>query len=125
MVYLNEDWQESWGGALEFWPTLESGPTVTINPIMNRTAVFSTQGAAHGHPKPVNAPGGRSRLCFSACYFTSPDLDASPGDHHGVLFADAGPSSKAAALARAVIPPIALDGARALRRQVRRRRAQA
>ena len=89
LVYLNDDWQEDWGGSLELWRTLSDGPVQSIVPLMNRMAVFSTPGAPHGHPKPITAPAGRSRLCFSAYYFTSPDTEDAPTESHGVLFSAA------------------------------------
>jgi hypothetical protein len=125
LVYLNPDWQASWGGQLELWRSLDDGPTAEIVPTMGRMVVFSTPGAAHGHPKPVVAPDGRSRLCFSAYYFTSPDAPDGPTDFHGVLFKSR--SSETSRLLRAVrqlCPPIVLEGAKLGIRQLRRRAAE-
>ena len=57
LVYLNQDWEDGWGGELELWRSLDDGPVQRIAPIFNRMVVFSTPGAAHGHP----AAGGRAR----------------------------------------------------------------
>ena len=111
LVYLNSDWQPEWGGQLELWDSLEHGPATVINPTMGRMVVFSTPGAAHGHPQPVRAPDGRSRLCFSAYYFTSPNA-AVARPHHGVVFNDLVGGSRAGRLARRLAPPIVVDGAR-------------
>ena len=70
LVYLNAGWQPGWGGQLELWSSHAGGPDVEIVPLMGRLVVFETVDAVHGHPKPVRAPGGRSRLCFSAYYYT-------------------------------------------------------
>jgi hypothetical protein len=82
LVYLNENWQPEWGGQLELSRSMDDGPVKEIVPLLNRTVVFPTPDAAHGHPKPITAPAGRSRLCFSAYYFTSPGGEpkrAAPG----------------------------------------------
>lgn len=122
LVYLNDGWQEDWGGNLELWRTLDSGPTRSIVPLMNRMVVFSTPQTPHGHPQPVVAPEDRSRLCFSAYYFTSPDRPDSPTDRNGVLFSQREERAGLAGLARKLLPPLAMDGVRAARRCVRRHR---
>ncbi|MDY7104193.1 MAG: 2OG-Fe(II) oxygenase [Actinomycetota bacterium] len=119
LVYLNEDWQEDWGGRLELCRTVDGRTVRSIVPVLGRMVIFSTPGAAHGRPEPVRAPGGRSRLCFSAYYFTSPDLPDTPVENHGVLFAERSRSRRATA-AR-FVPPIVLDGARTVRRNLRSR----
>lgn len=122
LLYLNPDWEPAWGGQLELWRSLTEGPVVEIVPLMNRMAIFTTPGAAHGHPKKITAPGGRSRLCFSAYYFTSPDAPDSPATSHGVLFSDRPASSRRALqLARQLLPPVVVDAGRAGLRQLRRR----
>ncbi len=123
LVYLNENWDPSWGGGLELWRTLEDGPVVEIVPELNRMAIFTTPNAPHGHPRPITCPPGRSRLCFSAYYFTSPDREDSPTETHGVLFSSThGAASKANSLGQ-FVPPIVVDGVKAARRAYRRRQA--
>ena len=123
LLYLNEGWQEDWGGQLELWRSLEEGPVRSIVPLMNRMVVFSTPDAAHGHPRRVVAPEGRKRLCFSAYYFTSPDQPDSPSGRNGVLFSERSERGGAADLARRLVPPIVADWLRAARRWQRRRAA--
>jgi hypothetical protein len=125
LVYLNPNWEASWGGQLELWRSLDEGPVTEIVPLMGRMVVFSTPGAAHGHPKPVAAPDGRSRLCFSAYYFTSPDAPDGPADFHGVLFRSRSRrTSRALRAVRSLCPPILIDGVKLAIRQVRRRSVQ-
>jgi hypothetical protein len=124
LVYLNPDWEAAWGGQLELWRSLDDGPVVEVVPTMGRMVVFSTPGAAHGHPKPVVAPDGRSRLCFSAYYFTSPDAPDGPTDFHGVLFRSrSSETSRVLRAVRRLCPPILLDGIKLGIRQLRRRSA--
>ncbi len=122
LVYLNDDWDAAWGGQLELWRSLEGPKVAEVVPLMNRMVVFSTPDAAHGHPQPVTAPPGRSRLCFSAFYYSSPDLADAPTTRHGVLFSEQSYQAKASAtLVKRLLPPILADGVRAARRAARRR----
>lgn len=124
LVYLNEDWDPAWGGQLELWRSLKGPKVAEVVPLMNRMVVFSTPDAAHGHPQPVVAPPGRSRLCFSAFYYSSPELAETPTTRHGVLFSEQSSRSKAStSLAKRLLPPIVADGAKAVRRELRRRAA--
>ena len=120
LVYLNDGWQPDWGGQLELWQTIADGPVQTIVPVMNRTVVFSTPDALHGHPTPVAAPGGRHRLCFSAYYFTSPDGDRARA--HGVRFVAGRPRTSWKHRVRRLLPPALYDVLKSVRRRVRRAR---
>jgi hypothetical protein len=74
IVYLNEDWTEADGGALELWD--DGGKAAEILPTFNRTLVFETSDRSfHGHPTPL--PGPRPRRSFAAYYFTT-----SPPPHY-------------------------------------------
>lgn len=69
LIYLNEDWQEAWGGALEL-----HGDTVTTIPVHGGTAVlFETDGNSwHGHPSPLMCPENRSRRSLALYYYRQP-----------------------------------------------------
>jgi hypothetical protein len=55
IVYLNEDWTEADGGALELWD--DGGKAAEILPTFNRTLVFETSDRSfHGHPTPLPGP---------------------------------------------------------------------
>ncbi|MFK7900288.1 MAG: 2OG-Fe(II) oxygenase [Cyclobacteriaceae bacterium] len=72
LVYLNEDWEESYGGHFELWEKDMSKSVVKILPIFNRLAIFSTTGDSwHGHPDPVTCPEGRSRKSLALYYYTN------------------------------------------------------
>ena len=72
LVYLNEDWEEEWGGHLDLWDDVEKGSLkVRIPPHMNTTAIFSTtEKSWHGHPDPLRCPEDRLRRFISAYYYT-------------------------------------------------------
>lgn len=71
LIYLNKDWDESYGGHFELWEKDMSKCAVKILPIFNRMAMFSTTGDSwHGHPDPLTCPEGRSRKSLALYYYT-------------------------------------------------------
>jgi len=71
LVYLNKDWDESYGGHLELWNKDVSNAEVKILPIFNRLALFSTNEVSwHGHPDPLNCPENRSRRSIALYYYS-------------------------------------------------------
>ena len=72
LVYLNEDWEESYGGHFELWERDMSACAVKILPLFNRVALFSTTGDSwHGHPDPLCCPEDRSRKSLALYYYTN------------------------------------------------------
>lgn len=72
LIYLNEDWDESYGGHFELWERDMSRCAVKILPLFNRVALFSTTGDSwHGHPDPLTCPPGRSRKSLALYYYTN------------------------------------------------------
>ncbi|WP_262410641.1 2OG-Fe(II) oxygenase [Aquipseudomonas alcaligenes] len=81
LLYLNPDWQESWGGHLELWDQDMQGPPVRILPKLNRCVIFSTTANSfHGHPYPLQCPDGVHRKSIALYYYTNgrPDGEAEP-----------------------------------------------
>ena len=72
LVYLNKDWEESYGGHFELWERDMSKSAVKILPLFNRIAMFSTTGDSwHGHPDPLSCPEDRSRRSLALYYYTN------------------------------------------------------
>lgn len=72
LIYLNEDWEEEYGGHFELWERDMSRSVVRIAPHFNRIAMFSTTGDSwHGHPDPLNCPPERSRRSLALYYYTN------------------------------------------------------
>lgn len=72
LVYLNENWEESYGGHFELWDTEMKGCVTKILPLFNRMAIFSTTDFSyHGHPDPLNCPPDRSRKSLALYYYTN------------------------------------------------------
>jgi Rps23 Pro-64 3,4-dihydroxylase Tpa1-like proline 4-hydroxylase len=87
LIYLNRDWEKSWGGSLQLWEKDMSKCVQDILPIFNRAVIFNTtQDAFHGHPHPLNTPEEISRYSFALYYFTKekPEMDNFIETHHAV-----------------------------------------
>lgn len=90
LVYLNRDWDPSFGGDLELWDVGMKRCVERVAPLFNQAVIFNTSAQAyHGHPEPLVCPADRSRVSMALYYFTkgSPDLKvrsthyrARPGD---------------------------------------------
>lgn len=72
LIYLNEDWQDEWGGHLELWDPALAGPPRRVSPIANRCVIFSTTSDSfHGHPHPLKCPEGIYRKSIALYYYTN------------------------------------------------------
>jgi len=72
LVYLNKDWDESYGGHFELWKTDMSECGAKILPLFNRMAIFSTTDKSyHGHPDPLQCPDGMSRKSLALYYYSN------------------------------------------------------
>lgn len=73
IVYLNKNWQESWGGELEFWDDKDGEPdnkVLSISPKFNRAVIFRTDGDFwHGLPEMIAAPNGENRQSIAMFYY--------------------------------------------------------
>ena len=75
IVYLNAQWQDSWGGALGFWRDDGGKPgelVKSIAPLFNRAVIFDTTNAWHGLPEPITCPPGQHRKSLAVYYLCQP-----------------------------------------------------
>ncbi|WP_131784768.1 2OG-Fe(II) oxygenase [Protofrankia symbiont of Coriaria ruscifolia] len=123
LLYLNEDWDESWGGHLELWDRGMTRAVHRIAPLFNRFVVFATTDHSyHGHPDPLRSPEGVTRRSLAWYYYTNgrPADEVSP-DHTTLFQARPGEAVRPSGLARAqdiarrATPPLLIDAARTLR----------
>ncbi|MBI2187073.1 MAG: 2OG-Fe(II) oxygenase [Acidobacteria bacterium] len=71
LIYLNKDWDEQWGGALELWDRKGQQCVRTIPPLFNRAVLFDTSNFSyHGHPHPLACPPDRSRKSVALYYYS-------------------------------------------------------
>jgi Rps23 Pro-64 3,4-dihydroxylase Tpa1-like proline 4-hydroxylase len=74
LIYLNEDWDESFGGELELWDKQMTQPIHRIKPTIGRAVLFNTDlDAFHGQPSPLTCPIDRSRKSIALYYYTFPE----------------------------------------------------
>ena len=128
LLYLNKDWESSWGGNLELYRENNlSSPVVSIEPIFNRCVIFTTTSYTyHGHPDKMTCPENRSRKSIALYYFSTgrPDEEVSDKKHNSLWKESKGEKFKSSfksidlkSLAKDFIPPI---GIRAIKKLIRR-----
>lgn len=72
IIYLNENWDESWGGALELWDRGMKAKQREVAPLFNRCVIFNTDADSfHGHPDPLLTPDGVKRRSIALYYYTA------------------------------------------------------
>jgi hypothetical protein len=72
LLFLNRDWQESFGGHLELWDAEVQRCERRILPVFNRLVVFGTTATSyHGHPDPLRCPEDRTRKSLALYYYAS------------------------------------------------------
>jgi hypothetical protein len=87
LVYLNHDWRPEWGGQLELWDRTMSHAEQRIQPVFNRTVIFSiTDTALHGHPEPLQCPSDRTRQSLAFYYYSNGRPEAERSPDHTTLF---------------------------------------
>ena len=85
IVYLNPDWDDSWGGHLELWRSGDAAAATRIAPLCDRLVVMA-QGEAnfHGQPAPLACPPDRFRASLATYYFVADAAAAAQA--HGVVW---------------------------------------
>jgi hypothetical protein len=87
ILYLNQNWQEDWGGHLQLWDKDMAACEKKVLPVFNRFLIFATlDDANHGHPDPLTCPPDRARRSMALYYYTNgrPQDEANP-DHTTVF----------------------------------------
>ena len=71
LLYLNDNWKEEYGGALELWSRDMKTCVQKIQPIFNRGVIFNTDADSyHGFPDPIQCPQSVTRKSIALYYFT-------------------------------------------------------
>lgn len=74
ILFLNEGWQDDYGGALELWETDMSRKAKAVMPFIGRAVVFNTESDTfHGHPDPLTCPDDVYRRSLALYYYTVPE----------------------------------------------------
>ncbi len=87
IIYLNKDWQDSYGGHLELWDKEMKNRVSSVTPVFNRCVIFSTdEDSFHGHPDPLTAPDGYSRKSIALYYYTATEIRNDSGQSRHTLY---------------------------------------
>jgi hypothetical protein len=71
LLFLNENWDERWGGQLELWDAEVKHRGQSIAPLFNRLVIFATTDYTyHGHPEPLSCPEGMFRKSIALYYYS-------------------------------------------------------
>ena len=70
IIYLNEIWENDWGGALELWNSDRSECQKRISPTKNKCLLFDITKAFHGYPDPLKCPENVIRKSIALFFFT-------------------------------------------------------
>ena len=86
LVYLNEDWNPRWGGAIELWDKAVKHRHHAFAPTLNRCVVFETSDISFHGVTPVSCPQDRARQSFAAYYYTEQAPAHFRGHAHDTIF---------------------------------------
>jgi hypothetical protein len=82
IVYLNPDWQPSWGGEFGVYDKTGEVCVKKVPPTFNRLVVFDSHDFSfHGLPDPVTFPPGEPRRSIILYYYTK---ESRPSEHVAV-----------------------------------------
>ena len=70
LLYLNSDWQESWGGSIELWDKNMNSCNKSLLPALNNAVIFRTDtNSNHGFPEPMLCPENITRKSLALYYY--------------------------------------------------------
>jgi hypothetical protein len=98
ILFLSDDWQESYGGDLELWNKEMTQCVTRIAPKFNRCVIFTTnEYSYHGCPEKLMGPPAFSRKSLALYYYTEyanapekqfTNYQARPGDKRFLIWLD-------------------------------------
>jgi hypothetical protein len=95
IVYLNEEWRDSWGGSLQLHrdPYLEPDrdEIVTVTPLMNRCVIFETSERSWHGFQPIQLPDDRpdfSRKSFAVYFYTDSRPAEETANEHSTVYVE-------------------------------------
>jgi len=86
LIYLNEEWRDDWGGAVELWDEQVRKCATSVKPLLNRCVVFATSEISFHGVEPVTCPRDRRRISFASYYFTKEAPSDWDGTKHTTIF---------------------------------------
>ena len=86
LVYLNEEWDEAWGGTLELWDRDVKQRCHAFAPSLNRCVIFETSDISYHGVTPVRCPPSAVRKSFAVYYYTEEAPSSYKGKDHTTIF---------------------------------------
>lgn len=86
LVYLNPEWHEEWGGAIELWDAEVKNRVQSFAPVLNRCVLFETSEISYHGVSPNKCPPGFVRKSFAAYYYTKEAPAGWDGVSHSTVF---------------------------------------
>lgn len=86
IVYFNKNYEESWGGQLEFHSKDMSKCEVKIDPGYNVGVLFETPDSPHGFNTPWSAPDNIARKSLAVYLYTAPTKEDLEKEHLSTQF---------------------------------------
>ena len=109
LIYLNQDWEDDWGGGLQLFGEDMATAVQTVQPNFNTAVIFTTTSYTfHGHPDPLKCPEDRSRRSLAYYYFSSGrPIDEVSAEKHSTIFKERiGEKFKTDSLLKDITPPV-------------------
>ncbi len=70
LIFLNEEWEDEWGGHLELWSKDGKECVAKIAPTFGTAVIFNTtKDSWHGHPTPLNTTERITRKSIAMYYY--------------------------------------------------------
>lgn len=70
ILFLNEGWQNGWGGSLQLWDEGRTRPTVEIYPQFRRLVLFASNETSWHAVTPVTCPAGTQRKTLASWWYS-------------------------------------------------------
>jgi hypothetical protein len=87
LFFLNEDWQDDWGGRLELWNADVSECVHSFQPLFNRMVLFETSQISYHGVTPIKCPPDVVRRSFALYYYSEGVPAGVHADHtHSTVF---------------------------------------
>ena len=88
IIYLNEEWEESWNGNLEFWSE-DMIKKQSYSPKLNTAIIFHVHDKAfHGYPDKINCPDTIGRKSINLYYYTEENDELQNKVPHKTIWKD-------------------------------------
>jgi len=86
LVYLNPEWDDAWGGAVELWDRNVKRCYRTVMPQLGRCVLFETSAISFHGVQPLTCPENMTRKSFAAYYYTKEPPPGWDGTSHSTIF---------------------------------------